>query len=314
MPKACGNVALLGVTEQPLPECVHVAAARKCEAKEITFSASGTAITNNQVTRVSILRDGTKVGEMLPAGFTKAMSVQAGRYTFMATDKYGREYGTCERDIAVEACAAPVVPPPPPPPAPTSCGALLTAVPAKGGWNLTVDASESGRGGSPAAKAVVTMIGPNGNPVAFTYEGKSQSEVALVAPFQATFFVPKAKPGTYTLRGRATAVNASAEPKSCESTVVVPERDNIDWFADGTFGKQRRQYELASAAAAASTITPGFCDPMLGVKVGPLFWFNNKRVSVAPSIGAAYQFGDWGAYDYTDERLQPRLDVAGSAS
>jgi len=301
VPKACGNLSLLGVTDKPLPGCVNVAVARDCDTKQATFSATGAAIAAKQVTKVSVLRDGSKVGEMLPGGgFKLTLPLQAGRYTFMATDEYGREFGTCERDLLVEACAAP---PPPPPPPPTSCAAVLTAVPAKGGWNMTVDASGSATGGSPAAKASIQMVGPDGKPVAFTYQDKSQTEVELTPPFQATFFVPKAKPGTYTVRGTAAAADPKAEPRSCEATVVVPEYDNLDWFADGAFGKQRRQYELAAAAPATGTIEPGFCDPMLGFKAGPLFWFSEQRASFAPAAGMAFMFGDLGDFDYGDNEF-----------
>ena len=66
VPKACGNLALMSVSEVPLPECVNVAVKRSCETKQATFSASGTAISTRQATKVSVLRDGSKVGEMLP--------------------------------------------------------------------------------------------------------------------------------------------------------------------------------------------------------------------------------------------------------
>ena len=303
VPKACGNLALLTSSERPLPGCVNVAVARNCDRKEATFSATGAAISGDQVTKVTVLRDGSNVGEMLPGGgFKLTLPIQPGRYTFMATDKYGRQFGTCERELTLEACVVAAPPPPPPPPAPTSCGATLTALPAKGGWNLNVDSSASGAGASPAAKAVVKLIGPDGNPVAFSYGGKSQTEVELKAPFQAaTFFVPKAKPGTYTVRGLATPSNPKAEPRSCEATVVVPaEDDNLDWFTDGAFGKQRRQYELAAKAPLTTTVEPGFCDPMLGFKAGPLFWFNGQRASFAPAAGVAMMFGDLGDYDYGD--------------
>jgi len=301
VPKACGNLSLVDVGEIPLPECVHVAVARDCQRNEAVFTASGTAISSGQATKVTVLREGSRVGEMLPGGnFKLTLPVRDGRYTFMATDKYGREYGTCERDLTVEPCAAPAAPPPPPPPAPTSCGALLTATQAKGGWSLTVDGSASAAGASPAARVSVRMIGPDGTPVTYTHDGKAQTETELAPPFKATFFVAKARPGTYTLRGMATSGNPRAEPRSCESTVYVPETDNVDWFIDGAFGKQRRNYEVAAVAPATGTLEPGFCDPMIGVRTGPLFWFKEHRVSLAPALGMAYMFGDLGRFDYGD--------------
>ena len=303
VPKVCGNLSLVSQTEKPMPECIRITMTRDCASKQVTFTAGGTAISNNQATVVKVLRDGRQVGELLPgSGFKGTFPLQPGRYTFMATDTYGREFGTCERDYVVEACAAPAPPPPPPPPAATSCGALVTAVKGKGGWNFNVDASASGQGASPAAKAVVQMIGPDGTPVSFVYEGKPQTEVSLAPPFNATFFVAKAKPGTYTLQGRTSAVNPAAASRSCESTVVVPEPTGMIWFADGAFGKQRRQYELAAAAPSTATVTPGFCDPMLGVKFGPMIYFNDGKASFAPAAGIAFMFGDLGDYDYGDNK------------
>jgi hypothetical protein len=249
VPKACGNLALVSVTEVPLPECVHVASSRSCESKQVTFTASGTAIATRQATKVSVYRDGRKVGEMLPEGFALALPVDAGRYTFMATDTHGREYGTCERDIMVEACAvAPVAPPPPPPPVPTSCGALLTATRVKGGLNMVIDGSASAAGASPATRAHIKLVGPDGNELTFTHGGTQMSEAELAPPFSATFFVAKARPGTYTLRAKTSAADPRAEARSCESTVYVPENDTVDWFIDGNGGKQRRQYDLNAIA------------------------------------------------------------------
>ncbi len=301
VPKACGNLALVSVTDVPLPECVHVAVSRSCETKQATFTASGTAISTKQATKVTVFRDASKVGEMLPEGFTLTLPVQAGRYTFMATDTHGREYGTCERDLTVEACAAPPpVAPPTPPPAPTSCGALLTATRVSGGLNMVIDGSASAAGASPAARAHLTLVGPDGTVLPFTHDGTQKSELELAPPFQATLFVQKAKPGTYTLRAKTSSADPRAEGRSCESTVLVPENDTVDWVTDGAFGKQRRQYELAAIAPATGTIEPGFCDPMLGVKTGPLFWFSDERASFVPSIGAAFMFGDLGRFEGND--------------
>jgi len=222
VPKACGNLSLISQTEKPLPECFRIAMTRDCAAKQVTFTAAGTAISNNQTTVIKVLRDGQQVGELLPAsGFKGTFPLQPGRYTFMATDTYGREFGTCERDYVVEACAAPAPPPPPPPPAATSCGALVSVVAAGGGWNFYVDASGSGRGASPASKAVVQLIGPDGTPVPFLHEGDTRTEFEMVPPFYATFFVAKAKPGTYTIQGMTSAVNPAAAPSVCEATVTV---------------------------------------------------------------------------------------------
>jgi hypothetical protein len=309
VPKDCGNLALLGQSEQPMPECIRIAMVRDCVTKQVTFTAGGTAITNNQATVVKVMRDGKPVGELLPgSGFKATMPLQPGRYTFSATDKFGREFGTCERDVVVEACAAPAPPPPPPPPPATSCGALLTATKVKGGWDFVIDGSATGQGPAPATKAVIELIGPAGTAVPFSVAGKPMTEYEIVPPFTATLFVAKAVPGTYTVRAKATS--AKGTPRSCESTVVVPGKgasgaagvDGMDWFVDGAFGKQRRQYELAAKAPATGTVTPGFCDPMIGVKFGPIINFADGKASFAPAAGIAFMFGDLGDYDYGDNK------------
>ena len=77
VPKACGNLALLSQAEKPLPECIHIAMARNCDGKLVTFTASGTAISNKQATVVKVLRDGRQVGELLPAsGFKGTFPLQ----------------------------------------------------------------------------------------------------------------------------------------------------------------------------------------------------------------------------------------------
>ena len=305
VPKDCGNLALLGQTEQPMPECIRITMVRDCATKQVTFTAGGTAISNNQATVVRVMRDGKPVGELLPgSGFKATMPLQPGRYTFMATDKFGREFGTCERDVVVEACAAPAPPPPPPPPPATSCGALLTATKVKGGWNFVIDASATGQGAAPATKAAIELIGPAGTAIPFFVDGKSMTELDLVPPFTTTIFVPKAVPGTYTFRAKATS--AKGTPRSCESTVVVPGAeaavmDGMDWFADGAFGKQRRNYEIPALAPAVGTIEPGFCDPMIGVKFGPMIYFADGKASFAPAAGIAFMFGGLSdEYDGTD--------------
>jgi len=108
VPNACGNLSLVSQTERPVPECIRITMTRNCTTKQVTFTAAGTAISNNQTTVVKVLRDGKQVGELLPgSGFKGTFPLQPGRYTFTATDTYGRAFGTCERDYVVEACAAP---------------------------------------------------------------------------------------------------------------------------------------------------------------------------------------------------------------
>jgi len=77
------NLALLSQTEKPLPECINIAVQRNCDQKQVTFTASGTAIANQAGDGGQVLRDGRQVGELLPAsGFKGTFPIQPGRYTF----------------------------------------------------------------------------------------------------------------------------------------------------------------------------------------------------------------------------------------
>jgi hypothetical protein len=78
---------------------------------------------------------------------------------------------------------------------PKACG-NLTATRVRGGIDLVIDGSASAAGASPAARAHVTLVGPDGNALSFSHEGATKSEAELAPPFQATFMVAKAKPGT----------------------------------------------------------------------------------------------------------------------
>jgi len=304
IPKACGNIALASVTQKPLPDCVTIDVQKDCDKKTMSVRASGASISGDQIARVEVTRGGSKVVDLMPGQkFAYSGPMASGRYSFKAYDKYGRQVPICQNrgEIVVEDCPAP--PPPPPPPAAASCKGTATAVKVKGGYDVTLDASGSGTGASPAKTAAIEIIGPAGTAVPFMVQGKPQTSITMTTPFTTTVFLPKPVNGTYTVRAKVEAENPKAAGSSCETTFVIGEVAAAEalprWFADGTFGKQRRQYEL-EPAIGTGTIEPGFCDPLLGVKFGPMLWFNNGRASFAPAAGMAFMFGDLGDYDYGD--------------
>jgi hypothetical protein len=302
VPMACANLALRSVTQKPLPECVTIDVKRDCDKKTMSVSASGASISGDQITRVEVSRGGSKVADLLPAQkFSFSGPMASGRYTFKAYDKYGRQVPICQNrgEQVVEDCPAP--PPPPPPPAAATCAGTATAVKVKGGYNVTLDASASGKGASPAKTANIEIVGPAGAVVPFVMEGKTQQSMTLTTPFTTTVFLPKPVTGTYTVRAKVEAENAKAAGSTCQVQFTIAEEPlpRANMFVDGAFGKQRRQYELENVTGTG-TIEPGFCDPQLGFKVGALFWANGGRVSFAPAAGIAFQFGDLGDYDYGD--------------
>lgn len=292
VPKVCGNLTLANVTEKPLPECVTVAVARDCDTKQMTITASGAPISGNQITKVEVMRDGAKVVELLPgSGFKATMPLAAGRYSFRAFDTYGREVNACQREVSVEACPAP---PPPPPPAPASCSLTATAAKAKGGWNIAVDGSQSQQGGSPATSMTVQLMGPAGTPVAFESQGKSQTEMILPAPFQATMFVRKAAPGTYTVRANSTAADPKAEARTCEATVTVVEEDRLSYFVEGDVGKERRvRLDEERTTVPTLPVYAGFCAPLVGLQGGVDYRLTDNW-HLAPAIGFAINTDEGG--------------------
>jgi len=103
-------------------------------------------------------------------------------------------------------------------------------------------------------------------------------------------FVAKAVTGTYTFRAKATS--AKGTPRSCESTVVVPGAESVT-ASTGSPTRVRQaapQLRDSRARPAVGTIEPGFCDPMIGVKAGPLFYFSDGKASFAPAAGIAFMF------------------------
>jgi len=174
--------------------------------------------------------------------------------------------------------------------------AVITKV--KGGQSIDIDGSGSMGGASPATAMTLRVIGPDGQPVSFAEGGQQKTELTLKAPsFKTSVFVKKLLPGNYTIKTSTMAANEKAPAGMCEATVAyTPVEDNMDWFVDGTFGKQRRQYDLENLAGIG--VSPGFCDPQLTVKAGPLFWFAEGKASFAPALGMAFQFGDLGDLDF----------------
>jgi hypothetical protein len=296
LPKACGNLALRSITQKALPECVMIETQRDCDKKTMSLRASGKSVSSGELTKIEVSRGGSKVADLLTEQGNKFSGpLTPGRYTFKAFDKYGREVPICQgkSEAVIEDCAAP---PPPPPPPPIACGVKATAVKGKGGYDVTLDASASSKGGSAVKSVTLEIVGPAGTVVPFTYKGKVQNSITLDPPFQANVFVAKPLPGVYRVRGKCEPENPKVAGANCEDTFEILAAPAPRFFADGTFGKQRRQYDLEDAHGVG--VSPGFCDPQLVFKAGPLFWLAEGKASLAPALGVAFQFGDLGDYDF----------------
>jgi hypothetical protein len=301
LPKPCGNLALRSVTQKPLPECVTIDVQRDCDKKTMTLRATGKSVSSGELSRIEVTRGGSKVADLLTEqGNRWSGPIQSGRYSFKAYDKYGREVPICQgkAEAVVEDCPAP---PPPPPPPPLACGVTATTVKTKGGYDVALDAAASTKGGSAVKTTTIEVIGPAGTAVPFEYEGKVQNSLTLAPPAQANVFFRKPVNGLYKVRIKNEPENPKVAPTTCEAEVQIGKVMAAGaavprWFVDGTFGKQRRQYDLENASGVG--VSPGFCDPQLVFKAGPLFWFADGKASFAPAAGMALQFGDLGDYDF----------------
>jgi hypothetical protein len=293
VPEACGNLALVSVTEKALPECVRIAVDRDCNAKTLTIRATGVSIDSKKITKVEVSRNGAKLGDLMAAqGFRWSGPVAAGRYGFRATDEYGRDVPICDgrREVSVEECPAPK-PVVEAPPAPASCGVVATAMIWKGGWRVSIDGAGSATGASPAKSMTFEIIGPTGVPVPMTYDNKVENSVTVGPPFAAQVLVRRPAPGTYTLRAKTTPENAKAAESTCDTTFVVGRQEaTSNFFLGGYFGKERRQREDTTGIGDEVEFG-GFCAPLLGIKGGMGFRVA-PNFEVAPAVGFAINFDE----------------------
>jgi hypothetical protein len=294
VPEACGNLALVNVTDKPLPECVRIAVDRDCNTKTLAIRATGASIDGKKITKVEVSRNGAKLGDLMGAqGFKWSGPVAGGRYGFKATDEFGRDVPICDgrREVSVEECPVPKPVVEEKPPAPASCGVVATAMVWKGGWRVTIDGSGSATGASPAKAMTFEIVGPTGAPVPMMYDNKVENSITVGAPFTAEVIVKKPVPGTYTLRAKTVADNAKASASTCDTTFIVGKQESkTNFFIGGYFGKERRQREDTSDIGDDVEFG-GFCAPLLGVKGGMAFRVA-PNFEVAPAVGLAINFDE----------------------
>jgi hypothetical protein len=293
LPKECGNLALASVTEEPMPACPMVTGQASCDQSSYTKTVGFSVSSTTGIDRVEVSRAGSAVTVLRrDNNFTvRGLAQPAGSYTVRAWDTFGRELQQC---ASVNVADVPCERPAPKPTPAAACTLTATATQQGSEWAIALDGSGSQRGDNPAQSMKVTVVDGSGQAALVTYQGKPVSDFSLTPPFSANVTVRPRAAGTYTYRFQAATTGQAGMPGgtcSADVTVVKPE-SGVDFFVDGTFGKQRRQYELQSSPTlSAADIQPGFCDPQLIVKAGPLFWFAEGKGSFAPSLGLAFQFG-----------------------
>ena len=88
---------------------------------------------------------------------------------------------------------------------------------------------------------------------------------------------------------RAAEAAAAEAARQAEAARLAEERElSLRPFVAGFFGKQRRQYGADDPAELGTAFLPGFCDPLVGLKVGLEKRLGTSSWVIAPAVGVAY--------------------------
>ena len=288
VPKPCGNLSLASAVDVAKPP-VQVTVDRNC-TPDGTLTATVRATGDlAKVGRVRVSVNGSPAGELASPGWSLT-SNKPGTYTFEATDKNGKSYPVARTSITVEAC--PAAPPPPQVVNPT-CSIAVTGMKAKGGYELSIDASRSGFGTSEASATTAVEV--------FDATGKMVGQrLTLDANGMGKMTVPR-KGAPYTVK----AVTTTSQPRivgsrnyqgeaTCQASFTPEVETRVPYFfADAAFGKERRErpysekYDDPAALGLVPSDMFGQCTPLLGVKVGYAKPLQNNW-EIAGSVGAAF--------------------------
>jgi len=86
---------------------------------------------------------------------------------------------------------------------------------------------------------------------------------------------------------RLEAERVAREKAAEEARLAKLAKEKVDFFIDGTFGKQRRELELDGVPTIA-----GYCDKLFGVKAGVDVRVNDGPWRVAPAVGVAFNLDE----------------------
>jgi hypothetical protein len=227
---------------------------------------------------VIVAVNGQPVGELSAPSWSLTTN-KPGDYTFDAADAKGRTYPVGRRTLRVEACPQPpsaeakhVVAP--------TCSVAMSFVPARHGYEITIDATRSSTGASGVAPAVaVDVVDGAGAKVGHT--------LALDDRLVGTLTVRE--PGTYratatvsTPQGVEAGANRYEGSSTCDASVTV-ERPaaggRAAFFVDVLAGKDRRVRPIEDTDLEFAQ-----CSPLLGLKLGIAKHFRNDW-EVAGAVG-----------------------------
>jgi len=109
VPEACGNLALVSVTDKALPECVRIAVDRDCNAKTLAIRATGASIDGKKITKSRSRATARKLGDLM----ARRASSGAGRgrrpLRLQGDRRVRSRRAICDgrREVSVEECPAP---------------------------------------------------------------------------------------------------------------------------------------------------------------------------------------------------------------
>jgi hypothetical protein len=279
LPMVCSNLSLMSIKEIE-GEPVSVSADRVCDPPmngrlRATFRATSRDLA--RVQRVGVSVNGQAAGELTAPSWTLT-SDKPGEYTFDATDAKGRPYAVARRSIRVEECpVAPVVEVKRVAP---TCSVVLSSMPVKGGYEITVDATKSTTGSSRVAPAVTVILNDEagvavGQPLTIDSSLSGKIVVRRHGTYRATATVTTPQPvveGNFRYEGSAT----------CDASVAIEKpAGGMAFFFDVLAGKDRRV-----RPDDVTGIDFAQCSPLLGVKLGVAKRFSNDW-EVAGGVGLA---------------------------
>jgi hypothetical protein len=281
LPMVCSNLSLMSVKEIE-GEPVDVSVDRLCDPATGILRATVRAASKDlgRVQRVSVAINGQPAGELTAPSWT-FISNKPGDYTFDATDAKARPYAVGRRTLHVEACPQVAVAPEAKRVVAPTCNVAMSFVPAKRGYEITIDATRSSTGASGVAPTVA---------VAITDGAGAKIGPALVLDSGLIGKMTVREPGTYHATATVSisqAVEAGAYryegTSTCEASVAVekPAGGGPAFFVDVLAGKDRRVRPIAG-----TNLEFAQCSPLLGVKVGVAKRFQSDW-EVAGAVGVA---------------------------
>jgi hypothetical protein len=294
VPKPCGNLTLVRkIPKEPPPvvvdpPAISVNVARDCYDARLAVTVKATGDLS-QTSRISVLLDGKAAGELTAPSWSM-QSGTPGTYTLVAYGTDGKPYRAdrVKADtVRVEPCPIPDVNP--------TCRVQLTP-PMKGEHDLIIDTTGSSSG-SPGATATLAVrltgpgiVDPQGELVAIDASGRGKRTLR------------RRDVGTFKVTETITSPNLVVDGKrytgsaTCDATVEIPPPPStVRFFADGLFGKERRQRPVSELdtvpVGIASDTLFGQCSPMAGVKFGVAKRWENDW-ELAGDVGVGLMFVD----------------------